>query len=200
MDQSITAGPDGTSGIGNLTPSHYQLTATQPGFANSSVSAVELAPGQALDLTLTLGLKRLTKRVYEALVSCLRRRLEGDHRQWTRTGASRTPVAAQLAAVSKRRLVLWRRSRHRSTRLQRAPAHGSALRGPSGKAWEDSRVKIYGWFEGSLNLSTSHQSNSWYMYEKDMPNVAGPLALETGPGAHSVPPARCAALPLSGLP
>ena len=31
--------------------------------------------------------------------------------------------------------------------------------GPNGKAWEDSRVKIYGWFEGSLNLSTSHQSN-----------------------------------------
>lgn len=76
----------------------------------------------------------------------------------------------------------------------------AALYGGQAKAWEDSRVKIYGWFEGSLNLSTSHQSNSWYMYEKDMPNVAGPLALETGPGAHSVPPARCAALPLSGLP
>lgn len=70
MDQSITAGPDGTSGIGNLTPGHYQLTATQPGFANSSVPAVELAPGQALDLTLTLGLNALQngfmKRLFRA--------------------------------------------------------------------------------------------------------------------------------------
>src|SRR6202451_3549361 len=26
--------------------------------------------------------------------------------------------------------------------------------GPNGNAWEDSRVKLYGWLEGSLNLST----------------------------------------------
>ena len=32
VDQTITAGPDGTFGIGNLTPGHYQLTATPAGF------------------------------------------------------------------------------------------------------------------------------------------------------------------------
>ncbi len=37
--------------------------------------------------------------------------------------------------------------------------------GPNGKAWEDSRVKIYGWLEGSLNLSTSDQSNRPSAYD-----------------------------------
>jgi hypothetical protein len=31
--------------------------------------------------------------------------------------------------------------------------------GSNGKAWEQSRVKVYGWLEGSFNLSTSHDSN-----------------------------------------
>jgi hypothetical protein len=31
--------------------------------------------------------------------------------------------------------------------------------GPNGKAWEKSHVKIYGWLEGSANLSTSRHSN-----------------------------------------
>ncbi len=31
--------------------------------------------------------------------------------------------------------------------------------GPNGKAWENSRIKIYGWVESSFNLSTSHDSN-----------------------------------------
>jgi hypothetical protein len=31
--------------------------------------------------------------------------------------------------------------------------------GSNGQAWEQSRVKVYGWLEGSFNLSTSHDSN-----------------------------------------
>ena len=31
--------------------------------------------------------------------------------------------------------------------------------GSNGDAWEQSRVKVYGWLEGSFNLSTSHDSN-----------------------------------------
>jgi hypothetical protein len=31
--------------------------------------------------------------------------------------------------------------------------------GSNGEAWEQSRVKVYGWLEGSFNLSTSHDSN-----------------------------------------
>ncbi len=54
-DQTAIAGPDGTFTISNLTPGHYQLTASQRGFANSSVAAVQLASGQALELSLTLG-------------------------------------------------------------------------------------------------------------------------------------------------
>lgn len=37
--------------------------------------------------------------------------------------------------------------------------------GPHGKAWQDSRIKVYGWLEGSFNLSTSHHSNSPSAYD-----------------------------------
>src|SRR5580704_16407058 len=54
-DRTATAAADGTFAVGSLTPGHYQLTARRQGFADSSATAVELAPGQALDLSLTLG-------------------------------------------------------------------------------------------------------------------------------------------------
>ena len=37
--------------------------------------------------------------------------------------------------------------------------------GAHGKAWEDSRVKVYGWLEPSFNLSTSSHSNSPSAYD-----------------------------------
>src|SRR6516165_4790505 len=70
VDQTIAAGPDGGFQIGNLTPGHYQLTATKAGFVNSSATSVELAAGQTRDLTLTLGPaarpKGLLKRLLQA--------------------------------------------------------------------------------------------------------------------------------------
>jgi hypothetical protein len=37
--------------------------------------------------------------------------------------------------------------------------------GPHAKAWQDSRVKVYGWIEASFNLSTSHHSNAPAAYD-----------------------------------
>jgi len=159
VDQTITAGPDGTSSVGNLTPGHYQLTATQQGFANSSVSAMELASGQALDLTLTLGPNALQngfmKRLFRAYAD-----------DWKGTAAS-GPEPARRAPPSPLNSPPFPNS---DWSYGGAPVIGvpdtnvpplmaALYAGPNGKAWEDSRVKIYGWFEGSLNLSTSHQSN-----------------------------------------
>jgi hypothetical protein len=158
-DQTITAGPDGTSGFGNLTPGHYQLTATQQGFANSSVSAVELTPGQALDLTLTLGLNALQKGFMKRLF-----RAYAD--DWKGTAAS-GPEPARRAPPSPLNSPPFPNSDWSyggapdigvpDTNVP--PLMAALYGGPNGKAWEDSRIKIYGWFEGSLNLSTSHQSN-----------------------------------------
>jgi hypothetical protein len=159
VDQTIGAGSDGTVGIGNLIPGHYQLTASKQGFASSSASAVEVAPGQALDLTLTLGpeaspggfLKRLTRAYIDDWKGTTAGGPEAPRRvppsplnsppfpnsDWSYGGA---PVIGVP-----------------DTNLP--PLMQALYAGPNGKAWEDSRVKIYGWFEGSLNLSTSHQSN-----------------------------------------
>jgi hypothetical protein len=158
-DQTVTAGPDGTFGIGNLAPGHYQLTATKPGFANSSVSAVELTPGQALDLTLTLGPNALQ----DGFLKRLFRAYADDWKGATASG----PEPARRAPPSPLNSPPFPNS---DWSYGGAPVIGvpdtnlpplmqALYAGPNGQAWENSRVKIYGWLEGSLNLSTSHQSN-----------------------------------------
>jgi Putative beta-barrel porin-2, OmpL-like. bbp2/Carboxypeptidase regulatory-like domain len=159
VDRTIAAAADGTLRIESLHPGHYQLTATKQGFANSSVSAVELAPGQALDLTLTLGPEALSggflKRLTRAYVD--------DWKGTTPSG----PDAPRRVPPSPLNSPPFPNS---DWSYGGAPVIGvpdtnvpplmqALYAGPNGKAWEDSRVKIYGWFEGSLNLSTSHQSN-----------------------------------------
>ena len=65
--------------------------------------------------------RSLVRRVSEAADTRLRRRLEGDHPEWTGTAPPCSAVAAQLAAVSELRLVLWRRSRHWGHRIRTCP-------------------------------------------------------------------------------
>jgi len=158
-DRTIAAGVDGSFATGNLKPGHYQLTASQPGFATSSASSLELAPGQALELTLTLGpsappggfLKRLFRAYADDWKGAAASGPEPPRRgppspvnsppfpnsDWSYGGAP--DIGAPDTNVP--------------------PLMQALYAGPHGKAWEDSRVKLYGWLEGSFNLSTSSHSN-----------------------------------------
>jgi hypothetical protein len=159
VDQTIAAGPSGNYGIGNLTPGHYQLTASKEGFANASVTAVELAPGQAFDVTLTLGPHAqqggFLKRLFRAYAD-----------DWKGTAAS-GPEPSRRGPPSPLNSPPFPNSDWPyggapdigAPDTNVPPLMQALYTGPQGQAWADSRVKVYGWLEGSLNFSTSHESN-----------------------------------------
>ena len=157
--QTAAAGSDGAFQIVNLTPGHYQLTARKDGFADSSLSAVELAPRQVLDLTITLGLNALEGGFFKRLF-----RVYSD--DWKGTAAS-GPEPPRRGLPSPLNSPPFPNSDWSyggapdigSPDTNVPPLMQALYAGPNGKAWEKSRIKIYGWFEGSLNLSTSRQSN-----------------------------------------
>jgi Putative beta-barrel porin-2, OmpL-like. bbp2/Carboxypeptidase regulatory-like domain len=159
VDRTVVAASDGTFGVANLTPGHYQLTASKDGFTNSSVTAVELASGQALDLTLTLGPPAqpggFLKRLYRAYA---------DDWSGTNAGGPEPPRRGLPSPLNSPPFPNsdwpYGGSPDIGAPDTNVPPLMQALYGGSdGKAWEDSRVKVYGWLEGSLNLSTSRDSN-----------------------------------------
>jgi putative OmpL-like beta-barrel porin-2/carboxypeptidase family protein len=158
-DLTIVAGPDGAFAFGSLSPGHYQLTTSKEGFANSAVTAVELAPGQVLDVTLTLGLPApqggFLKRLFRAYAD-----------DWKGTAASgpepprRGPPSPLQSPPFPNSDWSYGGAPDIGAPDTNVPPLMQALYGGSnGKAWEDSKVKVYGWLEGSLNLSTSQHSN-----------------------------------------
>ena len=159
VDRSVPTDSDGTFRIANLTPGHYQLTAIKESFSNSSVSAFELASGQALDLTLTLGDSArpggFIKRLFHAY---------SDDWNGTTPSGPEPPRRGLPSPLSSPPFPnsdwSYGGAPDIGARDTNVPPLMEALyEGPNGQAWKDSRVKMYGWFEGSLNLSTSHNSN-----------------------------------------
>ena len=158
-DQSVIAGADGRFAAANLAAGHYQLTASQQGFANSTVTAVELAPGQNLDLTLTLGARVQARGFFERLG----RAYADDWKGTAATGPqppSRIPPSPLNSPPFPSSDWSYGGAPDIGAPDTNVPPLMTAIYGGSnGKAWESSHVKVYGWIEGSLNLSTSEHSN-----------------------------------------
>ncbi len=158
-DRTLTAAADGAFGASTLSPGHYQLTASKEGFEISSVTAVELAPGQSLDLTLTLGSPvpppGFVKRLFQAYST--------DWKGASSSGPappSRLPPSPLNSPPFPNSDWSYGGAPDIGSPDTNVPPLMQAIYGGSnGKAWEASRVKIYGWFEGSFNLSTSGHSN-----------------------------------------
>jgi Putative beta-barrel porin-2, OmpL-like. bbp2/Carboxypeptidase regulatory-like domain len=159
VDQTIVAGQDGVFQIGNLAPGHYQLTASKGGFFSSAVTSVELAVGQTRDLTLTLGPPAHPG-------GLLKRLLHAYSDDWKGTAPSGPEMPSRLppSPLSSPPFPNSDWSYGGSPEIGAPdtnvpPLMQALYTGPNGKAWEDSRIKIYGWLEGSLNASTSDRSN-----------------------------------------
>jgi Putative beta-barrel porin-2, OmpL-like. bbp2/Carboxypeptidase regulatory-like domain len=160
-DRTAVSSADGTFAIVNLKPGRYQLTANKPGFASSRVTELQLAAGQSPRVDITLGPSVLTEK------GGFFRRLGRAYKEdWTGTAPSgpppsnrglRSPISSPPFPFSD-----WPYGGSPDIGFPDTtvyPLMTAIYGGSNGEGWKKSRVKIYGWLEPSLNLSTSRRSN-----------------------------------------
>jgi hypothetical protein len=155
MDRVFVSTLDGSFATDGLKPGHYQFKAMKRGFADSQVADRDLTSGQDLTVNLTLGAHEgFLKRLSQAYV-----------RDWQGTIDS-GPSPARRALPSPLDSPPFPNadwsyggSPEIGAPDTNVPPLMEALYGGSKGDWEQSRVKVYGWLEGSFNLSTSHNSN-----------------------------------------
>ena len=156
VDQEFVSAADGSFSTVGLKPGHYEFKATKLGFADSAVVERDLAAAQDLTLNLTLGAHEgFLKRLSQAYVQ-----------DWRGTAASgpEPPRRALSSPLNSPPFPNSDWSYGGSPEIGAPdtnvpPLMEALYGGPNGAAWERSRVKLYGWLEGSFNLSTSQNSN-----------------------------------------
>ena len=155
-DRTFASAADGSFAIDDLKPGHYQFKATKLGFADSPVAGEDLTAGGNVTVTLTLG----------AHQGFLKRLSHAYAQDWKGTAASgpEPPRRALPSPLDSPPFPNSDWSYGGSPEIgapdTNVPPLMEALYGGSnGDSWEQSRVKVYGWVEGSFNLSTSHDSN-----------------------------------------
>jgi hypothetical protein len=156
VDRTFVSAGDGSFTMDDLRSGHYQFKAAKRGFADSPVAEEDLTAGEDLILNLTL-------HANEGFLKRLSRAYAND---WRGAGDSgpEPPRRALASPLNSPPFPNADWSYGGSPEIgapdTNVPPLMEALYGGSnGKAWEQSRVKVYGWVEGSLNLSTSHDSN-----------------------------------------
>jgi len=155
-DRAFVSAADGSFTMNDLNPGHYQFKAAKRGFADSSVAEGDLNSGEDLTLNLTLlPNKGFLKRLSQAYA-----------KDWQGAGDSgpqpphRTLPSPLNSPPFPNSDWSYGGSPEIGAPDTNVPPLMEALYGGSnGQAWEQSRVKVYGWLEGSFNLSTSHNSN-----------------------------------------
>jgi hypothetical protein len=156
VDQFFASAADGSFAMDGLKPGHYQFKATKSGFADSPVARRDLTVNQDLTLNLTLG-------AHEGFMKRLSRAYAEDW-QGTVDSGPEPPRRALPSPLNSPPFPNSDWSYGGSPEIgapdTNVPPLMEALYGGSnGDALERSRVKLYGWVEGSFNLSTSHNSN-----------------------------------------
>jgi putative OmpL-like beta-barrel porin-2/carboxypeptidase family protein len=156
IDRAFVSAADGSFAMHDLMPGHYQFKATKRGFADSPLAERDLTAGQDLTVNLTLG-------PHEGFLRRLSQAYTNDWRGSADSGPE-PPRRALPSPLNSPPFPNSDWSYGGSPEIgapdTNVPPLMEALYGGSnGDAWEQSRVKVYGWLEGSLNLSTSHNSN-----------------------------------------
>ncbi|MGP0072343.1 MAG: TonB-dependent receptor, partial [Bryobacteraceae bacterium] len=155
-DKVALSGADGSFEFDNLAPGHYQFKAAKRGYGDSAVAEHDLSDGESLTVNLTL----------TANAGFFKRLSAAYSQDWH--GSSDTgPEPPRRALPSQLNSPPFPNSDwsyggspvigEPDTNVP--PLMQALYGGSNGDAWEQSRVKIYGWVEGSFNLSTSHDSN-----------------------------------------
>jgi len=154
--RTFESAADGTFAAEDLEPGHYRFQASKIGFAPSALVERDLTAGEDLALILTLG----------AHVGFLKRLAQAYAQDWFGTAESgpEPPRRALPSPLNSPPFPNSDWSYGGSPEIGAPdtnvpPLMEALYAGSNGSAWEQSRIKVYGWLEGSLNLSTSHNSN-----------------------------------------
>jgi hypothetical protein len=165
-DQTALTGPDGQFIVENLSPGVYELTAGKQGFASPPARTVAVAPGESLDVELTVQVTDLPPRKPKRLLDRLAQAYLDD---WRGTGESGPAPAFRGYPAPESNppypFTVWPYGGspvlgQPDTNVP--PLMQALYGGDNGKAWENSRVKIYGWLNYGGNLSTSSQKNGLF--------------------------------------
>jgi hypothetical protein len=155
-DRAFVSAADGSFATDDLKPGHYQFKAAKRGFADSPVVEKDLTAGQDVALNLTLS----------ANPNFLKRLSRAYAKDWKGTGDSgpEPPRRALPSPLNSPPFPNSDWSYGGSPEIGAPdtnvpPLMEALYSGSNGQAWEQSGIKIYGWVEGSFNLSTSHESN-----------------------------------------
>ena len=156
-DHTASSGADGSLIIADLPPGHYQLKAAKRGFADSPVAEIDVTSGE----------DRRFDFVLRSNGGFLKRLSTAYAKDWGPAPADSGPEPPRRALPSPLNSPPFPNSDWSyggSPEIGVAdtnvpPLMDALYNGPNGEAWERSRVKVYGWLEGSLNFSTSDHSN-----------------------------------------
>jgi len=156
LDRKAVSAADGSFVMDRLNPGNYQIKASKRGFADSAIVKLDLYPGQDLAVDLIL-------RPNPGFLKRLSQAYATDWKGFTDSGpapASRTLPSPLNSPPFPNSDWSYGGSPEIGAPDTNVPPLMQALYGGSnGDAWERSRVKVYGWLEGSFNVSTSHDSN-----------------------------------------
>jgi hypothetical protein len=161
-DHVVVTAADGTFRIDNLRPGRYRVSASKPPGPASHEVTVELAAGETANVELVIvEAAGFLKRLYKAYAA-----------DWGVPAASAAapPTRGQPSPLNSPPFPNSDWSYGGSPEIgapdTNVPPLMQALYGGAhGKAWENSRVKVYGWLEGSFNVSTSSKSNAPSAYD-----------------------------------
>jgi len=166
-DRTVVSGADGGFAIEGLKPGRYELMATKEGFANSSRTSLELAPGQSLRADVSLGQKDSESptsqkheqgRFFHRLVKAYADDWKGA------TSSGPDPLRRGFPAPVDGPPYPFSDWPYGGSVVigapwtQSSPVMQALWSGPHGEAWKKSGVQVYGWLNAGCNVSTSHKS------------------------------------------
>ena len=152
----MVSAADGAYLIDKLNPGHYRFKATKPGFADSTATEVDLTTGQDLTVTLTL---RPNPGFLKRLSDAYSKDWKGSADSGPAPPSRTLPSPLNSPPFPNSDWSYGGSPEIGAPDTNSPPLMEALYGGSSGSAWEHSRVKIYGWVEGSFNLSTSRNSN-----------------------------------------
>ena len=153
---TILSGADGSFTLDNLTPGHYRFKATKSGFAESPVVEQDLKGGEDLSLDFTV---RTTAGLLKRLAQAYAEDWHGTAQSGPAPPSRTLPSPLSSPPFPNSDWSYGGSPEIGAPDTNVPPLMAALYSGPNGSAWQQSRIKIYGWLEGSMNLSTSHDSN-----------------------------------------